>query len=395
MVVTFFKSWEKPDKYILLGLFIFFVFFGFADLTTYLGLLLMLMGGILVLKKYSLEIMKNEVIIPLLLLFLLSILSLFNVTNYSKAFSAIGSILEIIIPFLITYYLLIKKGSYISRWLFYFMITGSSIITIVAMYEYFILNVDRVESLVGNANILGVYMLFVIPHLIINTFYANEVKYKLLFASLSFIHFLALIFSGSRSAFLGVLLSAFVLFYIKEKKMILVFLIVVVLLPLFGSVILYDRLLNTYENFLEGNREQRFYIWKNAIEMFRNNPIFGVGAGQFPIYYKVYEHSLSRRIFTHAHNIYLQIAAEYGLLGIGIIVWLKYIIIKLTSFNFQKLKKSKYALAIFASLIAFMFQGLFEFSLTDAGGITILFGIILGWYIGLIRDSEIESKFNI
>ena len=140
---------------------------------------------------------------------------------------------------------------------------------------------------------------------------------------------------------------------------------------------------------MSGTGDQRIYIWKNALDMFRLRPLTGVGIGQYPIYYKIYEGApVKYRIFTHAHNIYLHILAELGLIGLCIFLWLIYKIIKFTIINYNNIKNDVVLFALLASLIGFMIQELFEFSITDSGGTTLLVGIMLGWYIGLLSANE-------
>ena len=53
-------------------------------------------------------------------------------------------------------------------------------------------------------------------------------------------------------------------------------------------------------------KDSREILFKEGLETFTNNPIFGVGLGQFPFYSKYH-------LFTH--NSYTEILAEQGILG--------------------------------------------------------------------------------
>jgi O-antigen ligase len=79
-------------------------------------------------------------------------------------------------------------------------------------------------------------------------------------------------------------------------------------------------------NFSEGGGSGRTDIWAVAVEIWRSNPIFGVGAGNFRIVepsYVLRDVALERldllvdRALV-AHNTYLQIASELGLVGFGL-----------------------------------------------------------------------------
>ncbi|MBI3169152.1 MAG: O-antigen ligase family protein [Chloroflexi bacterium] len=64
-----------------------------------------------------------------------------------------------------------------------------------------------------------------------------------------------------------------------------------------------------------------------ALEMFGDHPILGVGLGNYPAYYQQYSQRLGldlRAEARQAHSLYLEVAAETGLLGLfsfGLLLW--------------------------------------------------------------------------
>jgi len=72
----------------------------------------------------------------------------------------------------------------------------------------------------------------------------------------------------------------------------------------------------------EGSAEERFEIQKVGWQIFRDNPVFGVGLGVYPLENARYAPALGRR---DTHNTYLNLAAEVGLPGLVlwcVLVWL-------------------------------------------------------------------------
>jgi O-antigen ligase len=73
----------------------------------------------------------------------------------------------------------------------------------------------------------------------------------------------------------------------------------------------------------------RLAVWREAVEMVRDRPLAGVGLGNLEVYYPAYARSalvdpvmgVTLRV-DQAHNEYLQVAAELGLVGMGLLVWL-------------------------------------------------------------------------
>src|SRR5690554_5776319 len=178
-VIKIFKSSNVYETLILLGLMFILILYGFADLTTYLGLLFMLIGGIWLAKKEGFNVFRNYIQWPIIVLFLFATISLLYVSNYRKASNELGSLLEIFVPFFITFYIVRKKKK-INKFMLFSLLSGSSIIVIYAFYEYFALGLRRVGSLVENANILGVYMVFVLPFIFINLISNPNKKIKLI-----------------------------------------------------------------------------------------------------------------------------------------------------------------------------------------------------------------------
>ncbi len=62
---------------------------------------------------------------------------------------------------------------------------------------------------------------------------------------------------------------------------------------------------------------ERMAHWQAALDMFGDHPWLGVGIGNYPVAYARYAIGRWRDPLGHAHNYYLNIAAEAGVLGLG------------------------------------------------------------------------------
>jgi O-antigen ligase len=71
-------------------------------------------------------------------------------------------------------------------------------------------------------------------------------------------------------------------------------------------------------------REGRPVIFKNTLKLFKAYPLFGTGPGTFVYAYTKYEKFYVRGITDHAHNDYLELLAESGLLGGGCLILLAF-----------------------------------------------------------------------
>jgi O-antigen ligase len=64
--------------------------------------------------------------------------------------------------------------------------------------------------------------------------------------------------------------------------------------------------------------EGRGPIWRETLHLIAAYPVFGCGLGTYETAFLRYQASVVDRVFTYAHNDYLQIAAELGLAGLAI-----------------------------------------------------------------------------
>jgi putative inorganic carbon (HCO3(-)) transporter len=61
---------------------------------------------------------------------------------------------------------------------------------------------------------------------------------------------------------------------------------------------------------------ERLAFWRTALDMWRDHPWLGIGFGNYPIAFARYSLPKWRMALGHAHNYYLNIAAETGLIGL-------------------------------------------------------------------------------
>ncbi|MBN2693852.1 O-antigen ligase family protein [bacterium] len=120
--------------------------------------------------------------------------------------------------------------------------------------------------------------------------------------------------------------------------------------------------------------------WEALVESFKlfiKYPIFGIGGGQFPLYYSFLS-SNDYIYMHHLHNEWFQFIVEYGLVGFIILIWAGYSYIKMMSCGYKNLQggyRSLFKSAIL-SLLMFLIQTLGDFQL-HLGAFIILFGFLL------------------
>jgi O-antigen ligase len=65
----------------------------------------------------------------------------------------------------------------------------------------------------------------------------------------------------------------------------------------------------------------RLSIDRDALSMFRRKPVLGWGLGAFPVAYPQFRSFYTNFFVNEAHNDYLQLLTETGVLGFGVMIW--------------------------------------------------------------------------
>lgn len=124
----------------------------------------------------------------------------------------------------------------------------------------------------------------------------------------------------------GFLVTVMLVFYHQkarfQKGLIIMTLFVSCVGLLFGTEnFIRERFADTFLH-RDASSEERIILWKQALEVIMESPIWGVGLGGFP---ERVQPSATYRDPIYAHNLYLDIGTEMGFLGIFLwgvgIVW--------------------------------------------------------------------------
>ncbi len=103
----------------------------------------------------------------------------------------------------------------------------------------------------------------------------------------------------------------------------------------------------------------RLTIWNDALVMIRESPLFGHGVNTFMRIFQVYDNS-ARYSPTYAHNCFIQLAAETGLVGLGAFLWIVWGIAKTALrsarlfYSYGQDKMGIICLGILSGVIAFL-----------------------------------------
>ena len=137
---------------------------------------------------------------------------------------------------------------------------------------------------------------------------------------------------------------------------------------------------------------ERMAHWQAGWEMFLDHPWLGVGPGNYPAVYDRYYISGWAEALGHAHNYYLNMAAEAGLAGL--IVLLLFLcfafraILRLVSQADRPVGLTRFnralAVGLLGSFVVFCTHNLFDNLLVH--GVSIQIGVLLGLVGGVVPD---------
>lgn len=306
-----------------------------------------------------------------------------------------------------------------------FLVVTSLIAIYVILHYYGIISYLKeygpVTSTIGQKNWTSNYLGLFFPLMLFFFLLERHIKKKMLYYLFLSIIYTAIIICQSRGGWISLgFTSIFGILIIYKYKIFSIFQknrkwLFVLLLTFLTITVVYstDNFLNrsymtfTQRAFSTFDQESpgvktRIFLWKNTFQMIKDNPFFGVGLGNFKIHYLEYQAKLIKQNpeylnnwgnVSEAHNEYLQIGSELGLIGLGVFLYIIYIFVKLALNFFEKEKKTEKILiffGLFLGIIFFLTHSLFTFPL-HVPALGTAFFIILGLSIVYLNNFSLPE----
>jgi O-antigen ligase len=224
----------------------------------------------------------------------------------------------------------------------------------------------RVYSTLENPNVLGEYLLLVLP---ISAVFMCRHKCaelsKWVYAAITAVLFLCLILTQSRGCWLGFMLAAVIFVTFTNGRLWGLVPIALLILPFVVPQTIVDRLMSI-GNMDDSSTSYRVFIWFGTIAMLRDFFIGGIGMGEkaFNSVYPFY--SYNAIIAPHSHNLYLQLVTESGIAALAVFIACMVIFIRrMTSVYDGKRKTcegSMLAVGFISGLAGFLLQSMFDYT---------------------------------
>jgi O-antigen ligase len=221
----------------------------------------------------------------------------------------------------------------------------------------------------GNMNILAASLMFKIPFLFIAISNYNSWRRVLMSFSLLLVS-ASIFFVSARASLLSliIILIVYAIYAIKNNGLnkTLVLKLSYLIVPIVISVLvtnnifkqakLSERYSSTVDrlnqiNTENGSGQRRLVIWKDALEMIKDKPFLGWGLGNYRVESIPYDSGPQVTVPLHAHNDFIELAVETGLLNA--LIYLSLFVIILT-INVKRLLKPKNKNEQVIALVALM-----------------------------------------
>ena len=176
-------------------------------------------------------------------------------------------------------------------------------------------------------------------------------------------NFLTLVLTYTRGSWVAVLISVTLLLSWWRRWALVVLILLVAVAPLILPEIVVERFLTAFD--LEyGTNRYRMVIWGSVLEMIRDHPWTGIGPGPVTFDHVYTDYMIPGTRSLHAHNLYLQVALETGILGLMTLMWFGLAVLRLVSRGSSPRPEGgtgDYTVVLAVALTGLMLQGLADF----------------------------------
>ena len=362
----------------------FLIIFSFIPISIIIGpavslsnILLIIVSFLFIfLDKNNLPLLKDKIILLLICLYFYLIFNSFVSINFEISAQRNIGFLRYIILFITINYFFLKQENHKNLMKYWMLIisvvlfdviwefyTGQNILGYEATNKKRIVSFFKDETIV--AAFINGFIFILIGYLFVDYENKNKLQ-KILISFFIIIAIICILFSGERSNTLKFLIGLSIFFGINNKIKIKhkIFFVLTIVCILIFSFFKFTEIKHRYYNDLVlifADKEKRnnyiyFQLYNSGIEVFKENPAFGVGNKN----YRVRTCGMPSEIYicnSHPHQIYIEFLSEHGIIGtiilMGILFYLLFNNLKiiLLSRNFLQIGCLSYLITVFIPML--------------------------------------------
>lgn len=309
-------------------------------------------------------ILQYKLNLSFMLFFILSILLASILSSNQYGIKESLHYIERMLPFFFIIFLIDNTLSSEDKCLLLSMCLGIFIGSCNYWYNYFILDLNRTNGLLGSVNILGGTIILILPFIIGLTYkLRHNVFYRIIgLITLGYL-LITLLIIQSRGAFLGLgaLVTVYIILLYKIRNITFKQFFFVIALEIVCASACYFYF---YDLLHRGYDYVRPALWRVAWNIFQEYPITGIGLGNYSSKYVsdtfISPLLMEKSIWTHAHNIYLKFLSETGIIGFcGFIALIIFQMVTLWK-NIYYRNNNLYSISMFLAIVGMMVHGWFD-----------------------------------
>lgn len=376
--------------------------------------------------NHKIDFFYTPVLIPLLLLDIIACLSSFHAYNHYLSIQVLIKQIAYQVPF----FLFIYYGNNIK--LKTISLILSIVVIIVSIYgllQFFHIISSPLDlwgrsnpaSTMGLSNFTTDYLVMILP-LILTAFLLykeNQFSKFLIYISI-LLTIIYIVIGKNRAGWLALLFS--ISFYVilinryklhseisnSSKRIILFTILVGIVAAVFVIAFtnfgtnLYLRVQSIFNKNYSSNAF-RLLVWESTIKGVKDNPLMGVGIGNYPINIPLYEVNFLKtidwkelRYLNNAHNEYLQIMFELGIIGFIAFIWF---LIEIFVTGIKSIVESEqnvnkvWNIALLAGIVSSLISAFFTFNLENPASAT-MFWAFAGLIVGKRQYKYFQDEYG-
>jgi putative inorganic carbon (HCO3(-)) transporter len=220
----------------------------------------------------------------------------------------------------------------------------------------------RVGSTFENPNVLGEYLVLVIPVAIAMLWGQKGWISRLADLGLTAIMLGCLIYTYSRGAYIGLILAFALFAVLRDRRFVILGVIGLLMLPFVLPASVINRFASI-GNLTDTSSSYRISVWLGSLKLVKDYWPSGIGLGLEPFKLIYPKYSLNAAYAYHSHNIYIQLLIETGIGGLLIFLAMIAVYYKTMLAGFYKTKDrfiSTFMIAVASGMAGYLAQGMVE-----------------------------------
>jgi len=337
-IIGIFSAWNQEARHLKPLAKMRFILKGFAPVPNVLGLPLLL----LTMAMLVAVIMSQYPMLSLVAFFGKFLKGVFAYFSFLEVFNHERRVKVFLILLMASSFIMVIDGAFQHK-------TGKDFFKKHQISKIQNISSGRISGSFGDENGLGAYLL--IPIALALHFFSRFLGLKKwgLMAICGFLLVFLLVclcWTYSRSSWLGLLFMLVSMAILDWRKIVLALIILAFFVSFFLpalSKVRHMHLINDTDSesqeifdqskspsdklldLIRSNGSGRYAYWQKAISIIRSSPIYGTGLNT---YTKIIERNPDKSTWWYAHNSYLQMAAETGILGLGCFLFMLFVLFR-------------------------------------------------------------------